>query len=38
MKELLLLLLIGWTMSVPTNFDLRVQPERAKYTNYDLQP
>ena len=38
MKAVLLLLLVGWTMGVPTNFDLRVQPERAKFTNYDLQP
>ena len=38
MKALLLLLLVSWASGVPTNFDLRVQTERARFTNYDLQP
>ena len=38
MKTVLLLLLVSWASTVPTNFDLRVQTERARFTNYDLQP
>ena len=38
MKTILVaLFLLTSTLSVPTNFDLRVQTERAKYTDYDLQ-
>lgn len=39
MKALLLsLLLLCLACALPTNFDLRVEPQRAKYTSYDLQP
>lgn len=37
MHKIALLLLIVLAYSIPTNFDLRVQTQRVKYTNYDLQ-
>ena len=38
MKSIVLvLLLLALTCSIPTNFDLRIQTQRAKYTSYDLQ-
>ena len=37
MKTIILLLLIAFINCVPTNFDLRVQTQRIKYTDYDLQ-
>ena len=33
----LILLLLALTSCIPTNFDLRIQIQRVKYTNYDLQ-
>jgi len=36
--KIVLLLLVSLALNAPTNFDLRVQTERAKFTSYDLQP
>jgi hypothetical protein len=37
MKAAILVLLVWVACGIPTNFDLRVQTERAQYTNYDLE-
>ena len=37
MKIAILLLVLVLACSIPTNFDLRVQTQRTKYTTYDLQ-
>ena len=37
MKVIVLALLISIVYNIPTNFDLRVQSQRIKYTDYDLQ-
>lgn len=37
MKLVLVLVLIVMVQSLPSNFDLRVQVERVRYANYELE-
>ena len=38
MNWIIVVALIGVSLSIPTNFDLRTQSERLRYADYDLRP